>query len=245
MEKQAAILETLANLIMQASAAVEASVAISASERITSNLKALQLRRDKISGELQLSSRLIEVLAESEMHAAQRFFDQLGPAVGTLFDHMQVNRVFRTLSVRAFNESFCLDGQLDDNVSLEPGEHFSQGQRQDLALSMFLVRAASLGGSFFLDEPLVHLDDLNRTALLDCLRACVLGTLQSPRPVRLIVTTANWSVARHLMQKFYSVRHPKRGHLLRVIQLSGNVGSRVQQSVLFPAEEMSPELRRH
>jgi hypothetical protein len=40
---------------------------------------------------------------------------------------------------------------------------------QDLAL--FLARARSLGGTFFLDEPASHLDDLNRVALLNIFRA--------------------------------------------------------------------------
>lgn len=238
-------LEKLKILVSQISSAMEASAAIQAREQIESNREALSKRKEKVLTEAQLADRLIHLLTELETHAGQRFFDQLGPAVATLFDHMQVNRVFRSLEIRAVKESFCLDGQLDDNVSLDPRAHFSQGQRQDLALSMFLVRAASLGGSFFLDEPLVHLDDLNRTALLDCLRACVLGTLGSAMPVRLVVTTANWSVARHLMQKFYSVKHTSAQPLLRVIQLSGNVRSQVHQSLVFPTATQSLDANYH
>jgi DNA repair exonuclease SbcCD ATPase subunit len=237
--------EKLGNLITQVSATVEASVAIAARERIAENQRALQSRQDHILREVEQADRLIKMLMQAEQQAGQQFFDRLGPAVGTLFDHMQVNRVFRNLEISAVKESFRLDGQLDDDVSLDPGSHFSQGQRQDLALSMFLVRAASLGGSFFMDEPLVHLDDMNRTALLDCLRACVLGTATSPRPVRLIVTTANWSVARHLMQKFHSVRYPGSGPSLRVIQLSGNVRHGLRQSVVFPTGDNSAEVLIH
>lgn len=238
-------LEKLGNLLTQISAAFEASAAIAARDQISANQRILQLKHSRILREIEQANRLIELLTQSEKQAGQLFFEKLGPAVGTLFDHMQVNRVFRNLEISAVKESFRLDGQLDNDVSLDPRSHFSQGQRQDLALSMFLVRAASLGGSFFLDEPLVHLDDLNRTALLDCLRACVLGTASSPRPVRLVVTTANWSVARHLMQKFYSVHQPEASPWLRVIQLSGNVRLGVCQSVVFPANDKVGEALFH
>lgn len=238
-------LEKLGNLITQISAAVEVSAAIAAREQIAENQRVLQSRHDRILREVEQANRLIDLLTQAEQQAGQQFFDKLGPAVGTLFDHMQVNRVFQNLEISAVKESFRLDGQLDDKVSLDPRAHFSQGQRQDLALSMFLVRAASLGGSFFLDEPLAHLDDLNRTALLDCLRACVLGTATSPRPVRLVVTTANWSVARHLMQKFYGVRHTDSGPSLRVIQLSGNVRHGVGQNIVFPAAEKVADVILH
>lgn len=238
-------LEKLNNLITQISAVAEASAAIAAHERIAANHKTLQSRQDRIGQELEQANRLIAMLTQAEKQAGTKFFDKLLPAVGTLFDHMQVNRVFRKLEISAVKESFRLDGHLDDDVSLDPGLHFSQGQRQDLALSMFLVRAASLGGSFFLDEPLVHLDDLNRTALLDCLRACVLGTASAPRPVRLVVTTANWGVARHLMQKFSSVRQTETVPWLRVIQLCGNVRHGLDQSVVFPTGDKHVEMLVH
>ncbi len=240
-----ATLGKLGSLIKQVAAAIEASAAIVARERITANQRAQESRRDRILREVEHADRLIELLKQMEQQAGKQFFDRLGPAVGTLFDHMQVNRVFRSVEISAVKESFCVGGQLDDGVSLDPRSHFSQGQRQDLALSMFLVRAASLGGSFFLDEPLVHLDDMNRTALLDCLRACILGTASSRRPVRLVVTTANWNIARHLIQKFSGVRHPDSSISLRVIQLSGNVREGVGQSVVFPAADETSEIRFH
>jgi len=245
MNKARAALARLSSLITQISAAVEVSVAIATRERIAENQSALRSRYDRIRQEVALANRLINELTQTEKTAGEQFFHKLGPAVGMLFDHMQVNRVLKNLGISAVKGSFRLDGELDDGVSLDPGSYFSQGQKQDLALSMFLVRAASLGGSFFLDEPLVHLDDLNRTALLDCLRACVLGTASSPRPVRLVVTTANWSVARHLMQKFYSVRRPVAGPWLRVIQLSGNVRQGLSQSIVFPTGQENTETLLH
>lgn len=53
---------------------------------------------------------------------------------------------------------------------LDPDKDFSQAQRGDLALELFLASARSLGGTFFLNEPIVHLADPNRLGLLDILR---------------------------------------------------------------------------
>ncbi|TIP74878.1 MAG: hypothetical protein E5X63_43040 [Mesorhizobium sp.] len=64
---------------------------------------------------------------------------------------------------------------------------------------MFLARARSLGGTFFLDEPVTHLDDLNRVGQLDIFRATV---LESSRSLNLVITTASKPLARHLIEKF-------------------------------------------
>ncbi|MEI8640954.1 hypothetical protein P4S68_07105 [Pseudoalteromonas sp. Hal099] len=99
--------------------------------------------------------------------------------------------------------------------ALDAEERFSQGQRQDLALSLYLARARNTGGSFFLDEPIAHLDDLNRVAMLDILR---LVATSMPN-MNLILTTASDSLARHLTQKFSSITDR---HLLSMIHLEGN-----------------------
>jgi hypothetical protein len=226
----------LESLLTQIDSSIDVTKTMQVRGQIEANREELRSRAERTLSEVQRAEALLKLLTDFEAGAGERFFDRLGPAVATLFDHMQVNRVFKKIELRAVRESFSLSGQLEDDVSLDPKAHFSKGQCQDLALSMFLVRAASLGGTFFLDEPLAHLDDLNRTALLDCLRACVIGSLDSIAPVRLVVTTANWSVARHMMQKFYSVPRADAGSLLRVIQLEGNVRSKVHQSIVYPAK---------
>jgi ABC-type transport system involved in cytochrome bd biosynthesis fused ATPase/permease subunit len=76
------------------------------------------------------------------------------------------------------------------SATLDPGKDFSQGQLQDLALALFLARARGLGGTFFLDEPVAHLDDMNRVGLLDVLRAVASTRLN------LVITTASRSLAR-------------------------------------------------
>ena len=165
--------------------------------------------------------------SQSEYHRT-RLIETVGPSVSQLFQRMQVNRVFSSVSV---NPSFELKGLLEEH-SVEP-EVFSTGQRQDLALAFFLVRAYTLGGSFFLDEPLAHLDDLNRVAVLDTLRAFVLsGQQQSHQQTRLVLTTASWTTTRHVIQKFMRIN--RKAPLLRAYQLTGNVSSSVGCVELFP-----------
>jgi exonuclease SbcC len=112
-------------------------------------------------------------------------------------------------------------GQLADAKALSAVE-MSQGQRQDLALSIFLARARREQGTFILDEPLAHLDDLNRVAFFDTLRAMVAETKTQAQPFRLVITTASWSLVRHLRAKFLHVRQPGGTSALRILELVGN-----------------------
>lgn len=193
---------------------------------IAQEIGQLDQQRQTLEEELERARSLSDALQASERSVSTRFFETLSPAIASLFNHMQVNRVFSTITLKLAEESFSMRGTLKEEIELTP-THFSQGQRQDLALAMFLVRACTLGGSFFLDEPLLHLDDLNRTALLDCLRACVVGTRGTPHQVRLFVTTASWSVARHLIQKFATIDGVGGVPALTVYSLEGNVDSKV------------------
>jgi energy-coupling factor transporter ATP-binding protein EcfA2 len=142
---------------------------------------------------------------------------------------MQVNRVFSDVRI---DKSLHLAGILS-GIEMDPSK-FSAGQRQDLALAFFLARSYAMGGSFFLDEPLAHLDDINRVALLDTLRAFVLAAAARPKPTRLTITTASWLTARHLMEKFIRVDRDKQAPSLRVYQLRGNVNSSVTASQVYP-----------
>jgi exonuclease SbcC len=113
-----------------------------------------------------------------------------------------------------------------EGFSLEAVAQLSQGQRQDLALAVFLSRARSLRGTFFLDEPLLHLDDLNRVALLDVLRVMIVE--QGTAPLRLIITTASNALVRHFRDKFASVAEIDGCKALRIYLLSGNPLTEVQ-----------------
>jgi DNA repair exonuclease SbcCD ATPase subunit len=110
-------------------------------------------------------------------------------------------------------------GAVDGARSLLTAE-LSQGQRQDLALSIFLARAMHEGGTFVLDEPLAHLDDVNRLAVLDSLRTLVVS--RPAEDFRLILTTASWALARHLRAKFFHIRTADNRPALKVIPLVGD-----------------------
>lgn len=107
-----------------------------------------------------------------------------------------------------------------DDCRLEAIAQLSQGQRQDFALAVFLARARDIRGTFFLDEPLLHLDDLNRVALLDVFR--VLVSERAAQPLRLVITTASNALVRHFREKFSLLRSNDHGPALRIYRLSGN-----------------------
>ena len=99
----------------------------------------------------------------------------LSTTISTLYLRAQGNKFITLISAEPTKDGLLnWIAELDDKGnSFDKMQALSQGQRQDLALSIFLARARSLGGTFFLDEPLSHLDDLNRVALVDTLRVIV------------------------------------------------------------------------
>lgn len=168
---------------------------------------------------------------ESYFATSQAQVGGLSRVVNALFLRMHANRVVDRIDLGQ-SDSF-LEWLADAGEShLVPGRDFSQGQRQDLALALFLARARGLGGTFFLDEPVAHLDDLNRVGLMDVFRAVA---LEGAGRVRLVITTASRSFARHMVEKFgavapRSVDHPA----MRVIELIGNGRVGVTQAQVFP-----------
>lgn len=146
----------------------------------------------------------------------------LSPAT-ELFSRMHANEVYHKLSVSGDDLNWMVLAEGND-TPLAAQEKLSQGQRQDLALSLYLSRAKSTGGSFLLDEPIAHLDDLNRVAMLDILRLVA----TSMDNMNLILTTASDTLARHLAQKFSSLPEE---HLLNIIHLEGNPRTGVRAMV--------------
>lgn len=142
-----------------------------------------------------------------------------------LFSRMHANEVYKGLGVSegedALKWTVFAEGY---EPALDAEGKLSQGQRQDLALSLYLARARNTGGSFFLDEPIAHLDDLNRVAMLDIFR---LAATSMPS-MNLILTTASDSLARHMAQKFSSITDR---HLLNLIHLEGNPRTGVKMTV--------------
>jgi len=147
----------------------------------------------------------------------------LSNIINTLYLRAQGNRFINSIEARPSKEGFLeWIAELDDKGNtFDKMRSLSQGQRQDLALSIFLARARSLGGTFFLDEPLAHLDDLNRVALLDTLRIIV-SENRSTNPLRLVLTTANNSLLRHLREKFSLVEGSNGEPALRIYRMKGN-----------------------
>lgn len=144
--------------------------------------------------------------------------------ISALFLRLQANEVYERIVAGSDEEPLSWRA-LSDGFLLNPETKFSQGQRQDFALSIFLARARGLLGSFFLDEPLAHLDDLNRVALLDVFR--VIALERNPK-LAFILTTASRATARHIAEKFArcdalglssaSETQP----LFRIVELEGN-----------------------
>lgn len=173
------------------------------------------VRRDEIDKNIsELSEKLSVAEARQKlMVQAKDDFDleydnvtkkrigHLSDSVTPLFLRMHSNRIYDSISFKEGDRSGLLNATTAEDV-FNPYTDFSQGQRQDLALAIFLARARAVGGTFFLDEPVMHLDDLNRVALLDILRAF---TLENSDKLNLVVTTSSKALTRHMIQKFSSI----------------------------------------
>ncbi|HIF9238105.1 TPA: AAA family ATPase [Photobacterium damselae] len=191
----------------------------------------LKLEREKLTKKLDAGERYIRqadnTIGSYAQYVRNLTASSLAPILepaGELFSRMHANEVYKGLSISESEElkwTVFADGH---EFALDAEERFSQGQRQDLALSLYLARAINTGGSFFLDEPIAHLDDLNRVAMLDILR---LVATSMPN-MSLILTTASDSLARHLMQKFSSITDR---HLLNMIHLEGNPRTGISMSI--------------
>lgn len=164
----------------------------------------------------------IQVLSQQKRDYVAAQLEPLRNIITTFYLRAQSNEFIDCINVKA-DEGGALtwlaqigDKRLDDVVQL------SQGQRQDLALAIFLARARSIGGTFFLDEPLLHLDDLNRVALLDIIRVLVAErTLNNP--LKLVITTASDSLVRHFREKFSLLPSSKSDPLpIRIYRLYGD-----------------------
>jgi len=151
--------------------------------------------------------------------------DRLFVVVSPMFSRIQANEVFDSLQRGPLKNPFDW-GAKSSSYEFTPSHHFSMGQRQDLALSIFLARARGVKGTFYLDEPVIHLDDLNRVALMDTLRMLV---LESEPRCNFVMTTARRDFVRHMAEKFANVPLVNGMPPLRIYELDGSprVGVRV------------------
>lgn len=209
----------------QALAQADAFMRDQATEAELENLRRerapLVSERDRLSRCVQAALAIKDAYAESQKkHVKQQMADFVR-VISALFLRMQSNLVYDDVALG--NGATPLSWRaMAENFSLNPEATFSQGQRQDFALSIFLARARGLGGTFVLDEPMAHLDDLNRVALLDVFRAITLERLAS---LSFVITTANKPLVRHLQEKFARVRvsdSSATSPLLNVVAIEGN-----------------------
>jgi hypothetical protein len=189
------------------------------------SLESQMLRlEDSISKQLKCrytaEQALAELTSEIESRTSETIDSLMLPA-SELFSRMHANEVYQGFNVvNKGHFNWCaITGEVvrDGEVPLITENFFSQGQRQDLALSLYLSRARALGGTFFLDEPVAHLDDLNRVAMTDIFRMMCLAE----KGMNLILTTSSDPLRRHLRQKF-SAFQQNGDPLLTVITLKGN-----------------------
>ncbi|MGM0824123.1 MAG: AAA family ATPase [Pseudomonadota bacterium] len=198
------------------------------SERLTR----LKLEKEELSKKLEAGKNYIteadRTINRYTQHVRELTTYSLAPLLSPaaeLFSRMHANEVYKDLSVSEGYEGLKWTVFAEGHeFALDAEEKFSQGQRQDLALSLYLARARNTGGSFFLDEPIAHLDDLNRVAMLDIFR---LVATSMPN-MNLILTTASDALARHMAQKFSSITDR---HLLSTIELEGNPRTGITVSV--------------
>ncbi|MET3413799.1 AAA family ATPase [Methylobacterium sp. 1030] len=236
-------LETHAAILAQAEGhlnAAKAALATEAGRERVRHLKAkLAHERHRLSTVRSSRAAATRGAAAFERHAAEAArerIEQLSSVVNPLFARMHANRLIDRIE---FGEGadflrWCAGA---GEATLDPTRDFSQGQRQDLALSLFIARARTLGGTYFLDEPVTHMDDLNRVGLLDVLRAV---TLSGNGRLRLVVTTSSRLLARHLTEKFARVARDQDPPPMQVVEMHGNGRSGVETAVTFPARAAAP-----
>ncbi|ORM90290.1 hypothetical protein HA50_22680 [Pantoea cypripedii] len=221
-------LNHLETLYAKAQTAVDLKRTNARTVSLHSSIETLERRLDeharrKREGELARD----ELASEIERLTSLSLQNLIDPA-SEMFSRMHANEVYDGLKV-------AKDGKLrwraltgnkaDDELITQ--DYFSQGQRQDLALSLYLARARTLGGTFFLDEPVAHLDDMNRVAMTDIFRML---TMQE-KGLGLVLTTASDPLRRHLRQKFSALSGDRA--LLNIITMNGNP----RQGVSFDIEQ--------
>ncbi|MBZ9765516.1 AAA family ATPase [Mesorhizobium sp. CA6] len=213
----------------RASWAVEAKHARLAT--VEADLAPLNAKHARLKASSDVAQRLQASFRDSYISTSRAQVGGLSRVVNGLFLRMHANRIVDRIDLGQ-SESFLHWFADAGDAQLDPGRDFSQGQRQDLALALFLARARGLGGTFFLDEPVAHLDDLNRVGLMDVFRA--VATEGSGR-IRLVITTASRSLARHMVEKFGAVAPDStKEPTMRVIELTGNGRLGVRQQQVYP-----------
>jgi exonuclease SbcC len=206
-----------------ARATIKESVALAEVERLEAERSRVRALIESAQLRISEAERVHNIYDE---HITKLSKAQIAPLLGPaaeLFSRMHANEVYNGIGIDP-EEGRLIWSALVDGLTMDAAAMFSQGQRQDLALSLYLSRAKSIGGTFFLDEPIAHLDDLNRVAMLDTFRVLT----QSEPEMSMVLTTSSDNLMRHMTQKFSTALG---GASLRVVTLKGNPRTGVSVSV--------------
>lgn len=232
--REQALLEDVASRTIAAQGAWNVEVRKTRLDTLMKDVTPSRSRLEHLNGRLSVARQMRERLQESYFQVSNLQINDLSRVVNPLFARMHANHVFDKIRMGGIEDPLRWLADADSK-QLDPGKDFSQGQRQDLALALFLARARSLGGTFFLDEPVVHLDDLNRVGLLDIFRATV---LESSKSLNLVVTTASRPLLRHFVEKFSQLAFVETPSglvpPLRVLELDGNGRTGISLRSVYP-----------
>lgn len=188
-------------------------------EELDGSLKTLWDRRAKLSAWLEDLETSRDRLVQARREYVRTQIEPLNKVISALYRRAQGNAVIDRIGARhADEDEEPLEWQPQIGDEKLEVKQLSLGQRQDLALAIFLARARSLGGTFFLDEPLIHLDDLNRVALLDIMRVLA---LDRSRDLHLVITTASSYLTSHFREKFSLVDWVDGVPPLQIYELEG------------------------
>ncbi|SEJ91748.1 DNA repair exonuclease SbcCD ATPase subunit [Sphingobium sp. AP50] len=203
---------------------------------LSEGLNPIRKEHETLDRQIKAARRAAATFSTSYQEVSSQQFRELEQVVNPLFARMHANHVFDNVTLGSAAQPMHWSASAQGK-GFEPGTDFSQGQRQDFALALFLARARGIGGTFFLDEPMTHLDDLNRVGLLDIFRATV---MESSNRLNIVLTTASRSLARHLIEKFAAIKEVPTPEgvspPLRVIELGGNGRSGVTMTQVYPAQ---------
>lgn len=210
-------LNHLEKLYAQAKTAVDLNKTNARAISLRTSIETLERRMDEHTRRKREGEQASDELASEIERLTSLSLQNLIAPASEMFSRMHANEVYDGLKVAKDGKLRwrALTGdKVDDELITQ--DYFSQGQRQDLALSLYLARARTLGGTFFLDEPVAHLDDMNRVAMTDIFRML---TMQE-KGLGLVLTTASDPLRRHLRQKFSALSGDRA--LLSIITMNGN-----------------------
>ena len=219
-------LSEIDQLIVQAERLTEASLHFEEVQRLQRELAPIEDERNRLEQYAEAAESVQSAYREKRHKQVRKQMEDFVRVTSALFIRMQANEVYDQITEGDASAPLSWRA-LSEGLAMDPDRKFSQGQKQDFALSIFLARARGLGGTFFLDEPLAHLDDLNRVALLDVFRAVC---LEQKSQLSFVLTTASKPVLRHMVEKFAQIGVIASGNIgvsqegptLRVLGLDGN-----------------------